>query len=192
MALIEAMSETRLCNLALSRIGAATIQDVENPTTNEGRHCQRLYPHVRDSLLRSHWWRFATKRATLSQDTTDPDFEWNNQFDLPNDFLRMKELYDTENSYELEGLKLLTDDDTAEIKYIARITDPTKFDPLFAEVLVLKFAIALCMALGQARLLMQELEMELVSLLARVRVVDKQETSTIGRADRNAWVDEKS
>jgi hypothetical protein len=148
-----------------------------------------MYPQERDSLLRSHWWRFATKRATLSEDTDAPDFDWDNQFDLPNDFLRMKELYNTNYSYSLEGQKLLTDDSTAEIVYIARITDASKFDPLFVEVLALKLAIRLCMALSQDRLLMRELQNELVSLMARVRTIDRQETNTVGRADLNKWVD---
>jgi len=175
-------------NLALTRIGAKVIVDIEGPKTNEGRKSKLLYPQLRDALLRSHWWRFATKRATLSQDTTDPDFEWDYQYELPTNFLRMKELYDTTNSYSLEGTKLLTNDDTAEIVYIAQITDPSKFDPLFTEVLVLQLAIRLCMGLGQDRLLMRELNMELYPLLGRVRTIDRQETHTTGRADRGTWV----
>jgi len=182
------MSETRIANLALYRIGADTIEDIENPDTPNGWRCNQMYPQTRDALLRSHWWRFATDRATLSEDTTAPDFEWDNQFDLPNDFMRMKELYDSTNSYSLEGKKLLTNDDTAEIVYIKRVTDPTQFDSLFTEVLVLQLAVRLATTITGGRLLSRELNGELAPLMARARTIDRQETHTTGRADRPTWV----
>ena len=94
-------------------------------------------------------------------------------------------------SFKLEGKKLLTNDDAAEITYIARITDTAEFDPLFTEVLVLQLAIRFTLPLAKSRLLMRELNEELIPLMTRVRAVDKQEQNTVGRADRDRWVDKK-
>ena len=185
-----ATSETEICNLALGLIGSPRINALTDETVSAIK-CRLHYPQVRDALLRSHWWRFATARKTLSQDTTDPDFQWDNQFDLPTDFLRMKALYNTNYSYDLEGKKLLTDDDTAEIVYIRKVTDVAQFDPLFVDILSLQLAVILAEAIAQDRLLMRELEAKLVPYMAQVRTIDRQETNTKGRADQDRWVDRK-
>jgi hypothetical protein len=98
---------------------------------------------------RPHWWRFARSRVELSQNTTDPDFEWAYAYDLPNDFLRMwLKPYEDNNTghdntrytYSMEGTQLLSDETTMKIRYIKRVTDVPTFDPLFVEVLVLQLA----------------------------------------------------
>jgi hypothetical protein len=57
--------EIILCNQALDRIAAAQIASTST-TTNEYLVCDRNYPQVRDSLLRSMEWNFVNARATLS------------------------------------------------------------------------------------------------------------------------------
>lgn len=191
-----ATSETAICNQALARIGALRINSLDDGSVNAG-HCNLHYEQTRDALLRSHWWRFANDRATLSQDTNDPDFEWDNQFDLPEDFLRFRSFFADNNtidktayfSFEIEGNKLLTNEDTVEIRYVKKVKDTSKFDPLFIEVLVLQLAIKLVMPITQDADSRELLLKELASLMVTVRLVDKSETNTKGRADSRAWVD---
>jgi hypothetical protein len=57
--------EIILCNQSLDRIAAAQIAST-SPTTNEYLVCDRNYPQVRDSLLRSMEWNFVNARAELS------------------------------------------------------------------------------------------------------------------------------
>jgi len=111
--------------------------------------------------------------------TARPDFEYDYQYDLPADFIRLNGLNYTDCSYELEGLSLLTDDDNVDLLYVKKVTDPTKFDPLFVEVLALHLAIELVMPLAQDKTLADRLESKAVQLMARVRTVDKQETNTL-------------
>lgn len=59
------LSETDICNMALKRIGAKALTDLEDDTSVEALHCQLQYPIVRDSLLESFIWPFAIKRETL-------------------------------------------------------------------------------------------------------------------------------
>lgn len=194
-----ATSETAICNQALARIGAKRINDLDTDQSVNAGHCREHYEQTRDALLRSHWWRFARARATLSQDTTDPAFEWDNQFDLPNDFLRLRKLFGDNNtsnlnvyrSFAIEGDKLLTNESSVSMRYIKKVIDTAKFDPLFTEVLVLQLAVKLIMPVSQDSKARELLLRELIPLMATVRTVDKSETQTVGRGDLRPWNDSR-
>jgi hypothetical protein len=193
-------SETEICNMALGRIGAKRISGFTDNNEDNPQivQCRLHYTQTRDALLRSHWWRFARSRVALSANTTSPTFEYDNAYDLPNDFLRLwlKPFEDNDwgrnNSkytYSLEGKQLLSNESTMKIRYIRKVTDVTEFDPLFTEVLVLKLALKMVMPLSQDMKLYQGLYAEMRDIMRRVRVVDKQETNTVGDADRGLWND---
>jgi len=192
-----ALSETKICNLSLSDLGAKRINELDTDSSTEAILCRLHYEPMRDALLRSHFWRFASARATLSEDTTEPDFEWDSQFILPTDFLRLKSIYDDNNSpgnktrysFAVEGKRLLTNESSVEIRYIRKVTDVTEFDPLFVQVLVLELDLKLVMPLTQDVKLKESIKDDLKLLMPSVRALDRQETNTIGRADRYTWVD---
>lgn len=205
------MGPTEICNMSLGWFGAKRINSYEDSsdTKPEAIQCRLHYEQTRDALIRSHWWRFARARATLSANAAytadDNTFEWTYAYDLPADFLRMKKPYEGETTniliytYSLEDKQLLSNETTMEIQYIKKVTDPTEFDPLFVEVLVLQLALKMVIPLAGAgsdgRLLRREIKDELwgtpqqPGLMARVRVLDKQETNTIGRNDQETWND---
>ncbi len=191
-----AISPTQVCNLALARIGSKRINDIEEAATIAVQ-CETHYEQTRDALLRSYWWRFASARVDLTQDDEGPDFEWDNQFSLPNDFLRLKDVYEDNNTplhattrtYAIEGKKILTNESSVSIRYIRKVEDTTVFDPLFTEVLVLQLAIKLVMPLSQDKVLRRDLLDELTVLMARVRTVDSSETERVGRDDSGRWLD---
>ncbi len=193
-----AISNTSICNLSLSDIGSKRINNFDDTTEDspEAIFCRLHYESTRDALLRSHWWGFASARKTLTQDATDPDFEWDNQFILPVDFLRLKSIYEgrfsDENlrSYAIEGERLLTNDTTMEIRYIKRVTDPSKFDPLFVQVLVLQLALKLVTGLAKTDTKLKEsIKDDLNLLMPVVRALDRQETNTIGKYELETWND---
>ena len=195
------MGPTEICNMALGRLGAKRINDYDDAsdTKPEAIQCRLHYEQTRDALIRSHWWRFARARATLSANATDPDFEYDYAYDLPVDFLRMKKPYEAYGvtellyTYSLEGKQLLSNETSMDIKYIKKVTDPNQFDPLFIEVLVLQLALKMVMPLTQDKVLRRELHEELYGtpqqrgLMARVRVIDKEETNTTSR--KPTWND---
>jgi hypothetical protein len=201
------LSETSICNMALGRIGAKRINNLDDAeeTKQEAILCRLHYKQTRDALIRSHWWRFARSRKTLSANTTSPDFEWDNAYDLPNDFMRMWlkpfednsiGFHNTRRTYSLEGKQLLSDEGTMEIRYIRKVTDVTEFDPLFVEVLVLQLALKMVIPLAgggrNGMAMRQTLLLELFGkggLMSRVRAMDKSETRTLGRADASTWND---
>jgi len=192
-----ALSETKICNAALSKIGSQRLNDLDEDTTPQAIQCRTHYEMTRDFLMRSHWWRFASARADLSvsADTPSGD-EWDYQFPLPNDFLAMKSVYENrfsnENlrSYALEGKMLLTNEDEMSIRYIKKVTDVTEFDPLFVEVLVLQLALKLVGPLaGGAAGIQDVIQKELASIMPAVKALDGQETNTEGQYSLETWND---
>lgn len=150
-------SEVDICNLALGHLGdRATVSSISPPEGSaQAEHCQRFYPVARDLVLEAHEWGFATKRATLAllSATAPPGFEFvyqmpadcRNIIDLINpnipsyypvtDYGPRWELDAIANEpipYEMEVLTngtqvIYTNLEDAQIRYVASITDTTKF-----------------------------------------------------------------
>ena len=133
--------------------------------------------------------------TTLSAVDYTPENEWDFMFDLPADFLRFRSILEETDSTSrnrrraIEGLVLFINLSEVSLRYIQQVTDVTKFDPLYTEVLVLQFALKLVPptagvgSAGQA--LLSELKAELTPLMAQVRSIDRNETDVGGRSDWN-------
>jgi hypothetical protein len=197
MALSEALTETSICNMALDELGANRIKGlVDDEQSVQAIKCRTHYETTRDALIRSHKWRFASGRKTLTVNPVAPDTdEWSFQYPLPDDFISMKSIYEgrfsDENfrSYALEGNILLSNDDTMEIRYVKKVTDVTKFDSLFIEVFVLSLALKLIVLAGATPKIKDSLSIDLSRLMVRVRAMDGQETNTAGRLESGTWND---
>ena len=63
-----ALDETALCNMALGRIGAAQLTDLDTDSSAEATQCNLHLDATRDALLRSHSWRFASLWVELVRD----------------------------------------------------------------------------------------------------------------------------
>lgn len=195
----KAPSPTSICNMALGRMGANRINNIDDSSesTLEAIQCRLHYSQTRRALLRTHRWRFAKARAQLSEDTVTPDFEWAHQFHLPNDFLAMRSIYEdnatpsrsTLYSYDLEGKMLLTNETTMKIRYTKDVVDVTEFDPLFVEVFILTLALKLSVPLSQDEAMRADIREELKPFMSSVRAMDREEGDTRGRADKRTWVD---
>jgi hypothetical protein len=195
MALSEALTETSICNMALDELGANKISNVETDTSVQAVKCRTHYEATRDALIRSHEWRFASGRETLTVSATTPDFEWDFQYPLPTDFMRMKSIYEgrfsNENyrSYALEGNTLLTNEDSMEIRYVKKVTDVSEFDSLFIQVFVLSLALKLTSLAGANPKAKDSISIDLSRLMVKVRAMDGQETNTAGRLESDTWND---
>lgn len=194
-----AESETRIINQAFSKIGSLRINDFSDNTESSPQIIQARtqYEPTRDFLIRSYHWRFASDRATLSQDTNDPSGEeWDNQFILPSDFMAMKSIYEGRfsdisfRSYTLEDERLLTNETTMEIRYIKKVTDVSKFDPLFVKLLTWTLADEFIgpLAGGDSRIQIK-IDRVLAELIPSVKALDGQETNTAGRFESGTWND---
>lgn len=156
-----AFSVVGIINSALAKVHEDPISSLD-----EDRRAARLaatqYPVHRDKLLRLYNWRFAMDRAVLAPDLTKPAFGFSNRFLLPTDCLRVVGVYDENDAYnqvnytsgnipfKIEGRYLLADSDAVKIYYVKQVTDPTKFDSLFAEALAWSLAIDFALSLANS------------------------------------------
>jgi hypothetical protein len=147
-------AETMIANRALQKLGVARIMSLQDDNKN-GRACLACYAALRDAELRRHTWKFAMARAQLPSMGTAPAFGFGRQFMAPADCLRLVQVgecspdpsranYRTapDPLYAFEGGLILTDlGDPLNIRYVKRVTDATRFDPLFAEALAGRMAV---------------------------------------------------
>ena len=92
--------------------------------------------------------KVALARQELGQLAATPLFAWDFQFQLPTSpyCLRVLTLNDDPamgdpgDDFVVEGRVLLTDESSAKIKYIKRITDPAEFDFMLYEALIRRMA----------------------------------------------------
>lgn len=149
------MAEVDIANLALSHLGAQRIASLSD-TSKNAIACRLHYDVVRDSLLRTRLWKFATIPVALSKLSDAPLFGWSNAFSLPHDFLRISTFNGFEvdlraTEFRIEGLTLLTDADAANISYVQRGVSADRFDANFIEVLSYRLASAIAMEITQSQ-----------------------------------------
>lgn len=113
-------------------------------TSEAAKVCAIFYDQTRDEILRAHRWNFAMKRAVLSQIVTAPIFGYDYAYQLPTDYIRFGALNDGDllerAEFVIEGDQLLSDVETANFRYVWRITDSQQFDALFIDALSTKLA----------------------------------------------------
>ena len=132
------LSVVYICNLALTRLGEKPILSLDDDFNEAAKACKLHWDNARDSVLRRSRWNFATERATLTADAVAPAFGWSIAYTLPEDCLRVLQLNRWEDwqepkTWEIEGRRLVTDQDAAQIKYTRRVEDPNLFDALFVD-----------------------------------------------------------
>ena len=147
-------SRVEIVNMALALIGADSIMDMTDEIES-ARKANAMYTIVRDEVLRSHPWAFATKRASLAALAAAPAYEYQYQYEVPIDCLRVLAVSedtdgDTVEEYEKEGNCILSDSGTIYIKYTARITDEGLFDALFTSAFSIRLASALAFPLADS------------------------------------------
>lgn len=106
------------------------------------RWLARNYEPMRNALLRSHPWKFATELASLPALATAPAFRWLYAYQLPADCVRLLPLTNDGDAngykipFEVVGRKIYTDKTAPiPIRYIKKVTDPNEMDALFVQLL---------------------------------------------------------
>ena len=169
-----------IANVALGMIGEPSITSF-NDDLASARAANLRFPTVRDAVLRAHVWNFAKARQQLAKLAQNPPFGYDAQFQLPADWLRMVEVNPGPGvhpspiapDYKIEGQRLLLNgSDTAQIIYIRRETDTTKWDALATEAFAARLASELAVAITQNRTLAQQLFDQYQVKLAEARSVD--------------------
>lgn len=167
-------TELDIKNSALIKLGSNTYSSVDEVGTNEGaRLMERRYPFCRDYVLSRHAWQCATKRVTLSPDTETPDSEWENQFTLPTDFLRLDKVINLTNlEFETEGNKILADEETLQISYIFRQTDTSTYTGDLPEIIAWYLAYDVSMAITSSLRIRKECMNSYKDALAKAQYIN--------------------
>lgn len=155
-------SNVDIANYALNIIGASNISSFDE-NSKPGRIINQRFESVRDAVFRSHPWNCLIRRSELAQEVDAPAFGYTYQYPLPSDpyCLRVLEFsngslsYPQDNMFSntggpvfvIEGRKLLTDEGTARIKYIARVTDPQQYDANLVEAIAARLAAEIAYAI---------------------------------------------
>jgi hypothetical protein len=163
-------STVDIANFALNNLGASNISSLDE-NSKAARIVNQRYDAVRDAVFRAHPWNCLVHRAELAQETDAPAFGYAKQYALPtNPFcLRVLEFtngtlsYPQDNMqsnsggpvYVIEGRKLLTDEGTAKIKFIGRVTDPQQYDASLVEALSARLAAEICYAITGSTTMVQ-------------------------------------
>ena len=178
---VEALSQVRVANLALQKLGAQEIVSMDEDT-RERRAITRCYTMLRDRELRAHNWNFSIRRAVLAPSTVAPLFEFAKAFPLPADCLRpLPPSRDVDWTIEYhEGSKhILTNEGTViYLRYVSRVTDETQFDPLFADMLACKIAWHCCEEITQSNQKKADIEREYDKAKADAKRINAFEQAT--------------
>lgn len=174
-------TEVSICSNALRRLGDDPITSLTDDT-ERARLCNAFYQDSRDLVLRSHPWNFAITRASLAQLSDTPAYGYNYMYALPTDpyCLRVLEMEYADYIFKIEndatnGRVLVTNESTAKILYIARITNPTLFDSMFVETLTSKLAADLAYPITGSVQLQGQMEKMYRDKLSEARSVDGME-----------------
>lgn len=173
-------------NAALSLLGEYNYITALSDSSPEAVTINANYERVLKQCLRNHFWNFALKRTKLAPSSTLPEWGSGKYFPLPSDFLRVYSINEDryqEFTPESEGI-YWEGGDVMNLKYIALVEDPNKFDSLFLEYYIASLAKAIAPAITDSREKMREMREMEAAALAQARSVDGDEDG-----DDRIWAD---
>tara|TARA_Y100000310_G_C20373460_1_gene664625 strand:+ start:146 stop:724 length:579 start_codon:yes stop_codon:yes gene_type:complete len=176
-------STVDICNSALNLLGASTISALTEDTKN-ARLCNQRYEPIRNRVFRSHNWNCLIKRVELAQDSTGPVIEYTYGYTLPSDCLRVLKVHNgTTDSiasaldYKVEGRKIVTDEGTVYLVYVALDTDPTNYDSYLYEAVSHQLAADLAYAITNNSTLANQYMSRADERLREARFIDATENA---------------
>jgi len=129
------MTKIDICNHALLKIGASNIasldtdSNTDNATIQSAKLCNIFFEQALEEVLRTYKWNSALKRKKLSRLTETPDFRFQYIYQLPNDYIRVINIYDNKEGIDnkiqfvVEGKQILCDHEEIYLSYVARVED---------------------------------------------------------------------
>lgn len=173
-------SETDIVNVALHHVGGQRIVSLTDGSKG-ANVANDVYTEIKDGLLRSHPWNFATKRQKLAQSSTAPTFEFDHAYPIPSDWLRTTSVSDNDAGYgallyrmELIGTQraIITSADDVWMRYVARITDPNLMSSDFRTAFEFVLASIFAIPIASSRSLRVDMAREARLALATARSTD--------------------
>ncbi|MEM6781017.1 MAG: hypothetical protein AAF569_04055 [Pseudomonadota bacterium] len=172
-----ALTDIGLCARARVRIGAAPITSFDDGTA-ESEIAGVLYPTIRDALLSSYPWTFASGQLELSQLSTAPVADFQYAYQLPNDYLRAVSCGSGGAGrgveFRIARDALHTDSESVTLSYIFR-PDESEFPPYFDQALIVRLAAEFCIPVTENTSRTETLFRLAEQEFARARQIDAQQ-----------------
>jgi hypothetical protein len=134
------LTPIEVCNLALLQLGDVTITSFDDGTQTS-EMCRLVFPQAQDIVLEAHPFNFATTRGSLDRLADAPAWGWSYQYSLNTDpyCLRVLQM-ERDAEFEIEGNEqegrvLLTNEATANVRYIFRNENLLAWNALALEAL---------------------------------------------------------
>jgi hypothetical protein len=195
-----ATTKIDICNQALLKVGADAIASLDTSAdANEGtvqtaRLCNIFYDQALDETMRIYPWNCCTARSIPNKLTEIPAFGYDAAFQLPNDCLRVINVFDDPDMrisgtrWVVEGKQILCDYSLIYLKYVKRPADIGILDALATRAficnLALKLSIPLQLDEAQHNSILQELEQ---IVLPSARSIDTFENKELLLEESN-WI----
>lgn len=164
-------SSVSICNKGLQYLGGSPILSFDEKTRG-AELCRYLYAEVRDELLESHSWSFATRYVTLPKLPDAPPFDFSTAYQLPPDCISVRQVEGSEPFEVVEGRVLYTNGSSARAIITVRVIDPVHYPALFVEVLARKLAAELAVPLMNSTKLEQAMFKKYLDSFARATAAD--------------------
>jgi hypothetical protein len=178
-------SPVDICNLSMDYLDEDSVVDITSPNTDREATCKRWYDPTRQQLLRSYPWNFAIKRAILAADVETPISGYDQQFSIPNDFLKLLTISDENNinlikeDYQFEDGKILVSNNGSggqlKIRYVKDFVDVPSMDASFKILLAAKTAFNMAYKFTESNTVVQRLQAQVDLALKEARNADSQE-----------------
>jgi hypothetical protein len=199
-----AVNQTIICNQALARLTQGKIQSIDELNSKGAEFCKLFYDTSRQYLLRASNWGFAKKVDALAL-TTETPFDWDYEYQIPSGCLRVRYLapeggtnltqqfidgemvYAPDPShpepvaYDIVGDKIWTNLEDAYCIYTQDVTDETKFDALFVDLLAWRLAFDVAMPLTGKHVLRDKMKAEYLEAMVKATAVNNNERQTMRR-----------
>lgn len=179
---------TDLANAALAYLGDSAITDITDTTSKPARLCSQFAQASIDETLRLGRWNCAARRKALVADAAAPDFGFTYSYKLPADYLRMLEVngeewQDASEYTAIENDRLLSNEDTAETRYLARI-EIGQCDALLKTAIALRLAMKIAVPMTGSSEQQAAMGAMFQKALNEARHVDAMES---GGREKTAW-----
>lgn len=183
-----------LVNAALRLVKGNRITSLTDGSKNANA-ANDVFPFVRDDLLSSHSWKFATKRVKLGRISAVPVSGFDYGYALPSDWIRTVSVHDNDRengsiNYAEAELNsqgaILTDAADVYLVYVYRCVDPNRWSVDFIAAFETALAAKLAIPVANSNTLKQELEVEARTDLAKAKSKDAMGSSPVQRP-RGTW-----
>lgn len=187
-----AISEITICNHALMLLGQTQLITTLDEESTSARLCNSRYEGNLEELLYAYQWPSCMKRASLATPIDTVPWGSENVFELPADCIRiMKMNKDITQDWRVEGGFLLTDSNTAEVKYVFKNTVPTTYEPSMRDCLSARLAWQIAYALTGSNTVADRMLKEFEHLLSRAKSHAAQSSGTPDTVGGDQWAESR-